>query len=87
MSVTGRVSPLMENPAPLGVACEIVTGAPPVLVRVSDLLLLLPTWTLPNAKLEGLGVRTPGETPSPANLTTTLLFCWSETVANVTLPL
>ena len=75
LRVTGRLSPLIEKPVPLGVADEIVTGSPPVLVRVSDLLLLLPTCTLPNARLEGLGVKIPGETPAPENVIVTLLFC------------
>ena len=42
-SVAGRVRPLTENPAPLTLACEMVTEVPPVLVNVSDLLELLPT--------------------------------------------
>jgi hypothetical protein len=33
----------MEKPAPLAVACEMVTLAAPVLVKISVLLLLLPT--------------------------------------------
>ena len=41
--VAGRVSPLIEKPAPLGVAWEIVTEEPPVLVSVSDKFVLLPT--------------------------------------------
>ena len=87
MRVTGRVSPLTEKPAPLGVACEIVTADPPVLVRVSDLLLLLPTGTLPNAKLAGLGESVPAATPVPVKGSTTVLFVWFEVVAKVTLPL
>ena len=86
-SVAGRVSPLTENPAPLGVACEIVTAAPPVLLKVSDLLLLLPTGTLPNARLEGLGESVPGVTPAPERLSTTVLFVWFAVVVKVTLPL
>ncbi len=77
----------MEKPAPLAVACEIVMVVPPVLVKVSDRLLLLPTWTPPNAKLEALGVSVPAVTPAPEKLSTTLLFTESEVVANVTLPL
>lgn len=49
----------MENPAPLAVACEMVTADPPVLVKVSDLLLVVPTWMLPNARLEGVGESVP----------------------------
>jgi len=73
--VTGRLSPLIEKPAPLAVACEMLTADPPVLVRVSDLLLVAPTTMLPNDKLEGFGDNVPWATPSPVNLTTTLLFC------------
>jgi hypothetical protein len=42
-SVTGTDSPLTAKPAPLTLDCEIVTAVPPVLVKVSDLLELLPT--------------------------------------------
>jgi len=42
-SVVGRVSPVTEKPVPLAVACEMVTEVPPVLVKVSDWLELLPT--------------------------------------------
>ena len=41
--VTGRVNPLIEKPVPLAVACEIVTEDAPVLVKVSDRLVLVPT--------------------------------------------
>jgi hypothetical protein len=44
----------MENPVRLGVAEEIVRVDPPVLVGVSDKFVLLPTWTLPKARLVGL---------------------------------
>jgi hypothetical protein len=58
------------------------------LVKVSErLLLLMPTWTLPNAKLEVLGVIVPVVTPAPERLSTTLLFTESAVLANVTLPL
>lgn len=85
--VAGRLSPLMEKPAPLAVAADIVTADPPVFVKVSDLLLVVPTWMLPKDRLGGFGASVPADTPSPVNLTTTLLFCWSEVVAKVTLPL
>ena len=42
-SVTGTVNPLMLNPLPLAVAAEMVSALPPVLVSVSERLLLLPT--------------------------------------------
>jgi hypothetical protein len=41
--VRGTVSPLTENAAPVKFACEMVTVDPPVLVRVSDKCVLLPT--------------------------------------------
>jgi hypothetical protein len=40
-----------------------VTLVPPVLVTVSDRDLLLPTVTLPRARLVGFGPNTPGATP------------------------
>ena len=58
-SVTGSVRPLVEKPVPLVVTCEIVTGAPPALVKVSERLLWLPTCTLPNARLAGFGESVP----------------------------
>src|SRR5450432_1516332 len=64
-NVAGRVRPLMENPAPVTFACEMVSEAPPVFVSVSDRLPLPPTWTLPNARLAGLGLRVPAWTPAP----------------------
>ena len=41
--VTGTDSPLTEKPAPRALAWEMVTELPPVLVKVSDWLELLPT--------------------------------------------
>jgi hypothetical protein len=41
--VVGKVNPLIEKTAPVRLAWETVTDDPPVLVNVSDLLLLLPT--------------------------------------------
>ena len=43
VSVRGNVNPLMEKAAPVRFACEMVTVDPPVLVSVSDKLLLPPT--------------------------------------------
>src|SRR5271165_6242326 len=63
--VTGNVSTLKLNPAPLALAAEMVRLDPPVLVNVSDKLVLLPTCTLPNARLLGFGVRAPCVTPVP----------------------
>ena len=42
-SVLGRVNPVSEKAAPVTLAWDMVTEDPPVLVTVSDLLLLLPT--------------------------------------------
>ena len=42
-SVVGKVNPLTEKTAPVTLAWDMVTADPPVLVNVSDLLLLLPT--------------------------------------------
>lgn len=84
--VTGSVRPLMEKPVPLGVTWVMVTETAPVLVKVSDKLVLAPTSMLPNARLEGLGERIPGATPAPASLNTTLLTTPSAVVAKVILP-
>jgi len=43
LKVKGNESPLRLNPAPLAEAAEMVTLEPPLLVRVSDKLELLPT--------------------------------------------
>jgi hypothetical protein len=42
-NVKPEASPLKLNPVPLAAAAEIVRFVPPVLVRVSDKLALLPT--------------------------------------------
>jgi hypothetical protein len=56
LSTTGTLSPLMLNPAPVAVACEIVTLDPPVLVIEFAKVTLLPTLALPKARLAGLEV-------------------------------
>jgi len=56
LSVRGTVGPLMLNPVPVAVACEMVTAEPPVLVSESVKVRLLPTWALPKARLAGLEV-------------------------------
>jgi hypothetical protein len=43
VNVKGKASPLRLNPVPLAVAAEIVRLDPPVLVSISDKLVLLPT--------------------------------------------
>lgn len=64
-SVKGSDKPLRLNPVPLTLAAEIDRLVPPVLVNVSGKLELLPTWTLPNAKVAGFGVNVPCVTPLP----------------------
>jgi hypothetical protein len=66
-SVMGALSPLMLNPDPATAACEIVMLDPPVLVRVSDRVCLVPTGTVPKLRLAGFGPRTPATTPVPIN--------------------
>ena len=63
--VSGKFSPLIEKAAALELTCEMVTDDPPALVSVSDKFVLLPTWTLPNARLVGLAVSVPCVTPVP----------------------
>lgn len=65
VKVKGKASPLKLNPGPLIAAAEIVRLDPPVLVSVSAKLALLPTWTLPNARLVGFAVNMPWVTPLP----------------------
>lgn len=74
--VRGRERPLIENPAPLVVACVMVTELAPVFVKVSERRLLLPTSTVPKLKLEGFGVSVPAPAPEPTpeRFSTTLLF-------------
>ena len=81
-NVTGRVKPLRLNPLPLAVAAEMVRAVPPVLVKVSDLLELVPTCTLPKARLAGFAVSCPTATPVPEIERTTL----PALVEKVTLP-
>ncbi len=65
VSVTGVVMPLRVNPVPLIPAWEIVTLEPPVLVSVPERVGLLPTVTLPKARLVGFEAKAPTETPVP----------------------
>ena len=41
--VSGRDSPLALKPGPLTLTCEILSAEPPVLVKVCDWVLLVPT--------------------------------------------
>jgi hypothetical protein len=87
-SDTGE-NPLKLKPLPLALTAEIERLVPPVLVNVSDKLVLLPTWTLPNARLVALGDKVPGAIPLPDKLTDTgFPFPWFEPVVpKATLPL
>lgn len=65
LKVRGKLSPLRLKPLPLAAAAEIVRLVPPLLVNVSDKLELLPTCTVPNARLAGFADSVPGITPVP----------------------
>lgn len=65
----GRASPLTLNPAPLALACEIVTFVLPVFVSVTVCGLELPTTTLLKAMLPGFATNVAFDaTPLPARL-------------------
>ena len=53
----GNLRLLKLNPAPVTVACEIVTVELPELVNVSYWARLFPTWILPKLTLIGLAAR------------------------------
>ncbi len=69
VKVSGAASPLMLKPAPLTLACEIVTLDPPEFVKLADCDWLLPTCTLPKLKLAGLATSCPGAIPVPERAT------------------
>ena len=69
LSTNGTLSPLMLNPVPVAVACEMVTLDPPVFVSESVKVRLLPTWVLPKARLAELAVSWPGAVPVPESET------------------
>jgi hypothetical protein len=85
LRVTGKFKPLIEKVAPVTFACEMVTDDPPVLVTVSDRFALLPTCTLPIARLLGFGDSVPGVTPVPESAMLRLGFNPFDVI--VTLPL
>jgi hypothetical protein len=70
-SVTGE-NGLKLKPVPLALTAEIERLVPPVFVNVPDKLVLLPTWTLPNDRLVGVGASVPGVIPFPDKLTDTV---------------
>ena len=59
-NVSGALIPLMLNPAPVAVACEIAMGELLVLVKTSVFDCVEPARTLPNATLDGLPTSAPG---------------------------
>jgi len=90
-SVTGE-NPVKLKPVPLAMTVEIETLVPPVFVNVSDKLVLLPSWTLPNKRLVAFGVSVPGPIPFPNRLNDTVFplfpFPWFDPVVpKATLPL
>lgn len=58
---TEDIPPTTLNPAPVTVACEIVTAAVPVLVRVKVWGLLDPAATFPKFRVVALGASVPEE--------------------------
>src|SRR5262249_4668148 len=63
--------------------CETVIGDPPVLLNASDLVLLLPTCTLPKLRLVGLAPIVPCETAVPESETVSDGFDASLVTVNV----
>ena len=64
-SVRGRERLLMENPAPLKVACVMVRLVPPMFERLTVLVRLDPKLVFPKAIDAGFGESVPRVTPSP----------------------
>ena len=58
-SSNGRLSPLTLKPAPVGLMLDIVILVDPVLTKVADKLLVVPTWTLLNQRVPGLQLNAP----------------------------
>src|ERR1700757_3306052 len=56
LSVSGKLAPEIENPAPDGITEFTVTGAVPVETMVKDCVVEEPTVTSPKLKLEALSV-------------------------------
>jgi hypothetical protein len=55
------IPPITLKPAPVMVACEIVTEAVPVLVRVRAWVLLVPVFKFPKARFVALAASDPDE--------------------------
>jgi hypothetical protein len=58
--------PVIVNPAPVTLACEIITLADPVFVRLTDAVPLVPTPTFPKLTANGVLAK-PGCVPVPAS--------------------
>lgn len=67
-TVSGRTRLLIENPAPLNVACVMVTSFPPLFERVTALAWWPPTLVFPKAIGEGLADSFPFATAPAARL-------------------
>ena len=67
-TVSGRTRLLIENPAPLSVACVMVRSAPPLFERLTALVWWPPTLVFPKAIGEGLGESFPFATAPAARL-------------------
>jgi len=65
LSDRGNEVPVTPKPAPVTLACDMVRLDPPELVMVSGRVWVLPTCTLPNARLDGVGSSCPAVTPRP----------------------
>ena len=65
LSVTGSDRPVRLKPLPVAEAAEMVRLVPPVLLSVTDCWALDPATTVPNERLEGLGLNAAGATPVP----------------------
>lgn len=63
--VSGKERLLIENPAPLKVACVTLRSLPPLFDRVTLLVWLDPTFTFPKEICEGFGASCPIVTPLP----------------------
>jgi hypothetical protein len=81
--VVGKGRPVMLNPLPVRLACEMVTLAVPVFVIVSEMVELFPTCTLPNPTVLGFPLRVPPATADPVTVITR--FC--PPAVTVTVPL
>lgn len=65
LSVSGRVKPVTLKPVPVILAWDTLTAVPPELVKLSVLLALLLTDTLPKLREDDDTLRTPGVVPVP----------------------